>query len=474
MKKLIFAIVAVVLAIVLALAAYADEPSSFVIGDVDGDGEVTPRDSMILARHIAGWEGYEILPYNPVKTETVSITPECVPLAVKTESGEPVVVLSATAKIEKKTVTEETVTGSVSLVTYTLNSISLGFEGTGTENAQLIMNGRGDNDETLYFDKVKSGSVKLGSSVIPDYETVLYSWIATVAVVREVRMTDIDCEIKDGESIDFTAGNCEAGCLFEIKEDGVTVTVVSLKQNKCLDFVSNGDGTCAVSGIGSVDDTDIVIPEKSPYGDTVTKIAENAFYGQTEIETVTLPESITEIGNGAFSGCGGIDVKIKDLDKWCAVDFAGETSNPMNAGGLLYVDGISAEHIEIPALYTEVKKYTFCGCTGLKSVTIHDSVTKIGDGAFSGCTGIEAVVLPDNTAAVGSSAFENCANLASVTIYNDEIHIGSKAFGNCRKLTVIQFNGEAEHWQYYTVKADDWDVNTGSYTVQCTDGAVQK
>lgn len=89
---------------------------------------------------------------------------------------------------------------------------------------------------------------------------------------------------------------------------------------EALDFVSNGDGSCYVSGIGSCKSANIVIPSTSPSGDRVTAIGERAFYGRGELESVTIPTSVTSIGANAFYGC-----KIKSVnytggkDAWDAV-----------------------------------------------------------------------------------------------------------------------------------------------------------
>ena len=69
-----------------------------------------------------------------------------------------------------------------------------------------------------------------------------------------------------------------------------------------LEYESNGDGTCYLVGIGSCADTDIVIPEISPDGDTVFAIDRNAFASEA-ITSITIPTTIEEIGRNAFNGC---------------------------------------------------------------------------------------------------------------------------------------------------------------------------
>ena len=80
-----------------------------------------------------------------------------------------------------------------------------------------------------------------------------------------------------------------------------------------LAFVSNGDGTCYVSGIGECTDTGIVIPKKSPDGDTVTGIGEGAFSFCESLTSITIPNGVTSINDATFYYCFSlISVTIPD------------------------------------------------------------------------------------------------------------------------------------------------------------------
>ena len=73
-----------------------------------------------------------------------------------------------------------------------------------------------------------------------------------------------------------------------------------IKYSEGLEFTSNGDGTCSVTGLGSFVGNAVTVPEKSPKGDTVTAIGDSAFLGCSTLGTVSLPESLENIGIGAF------------------------------------------------------------------------------------------------------------------------------------------------------------------------------
>ena len=93
----------------------------------------------------------------------------------------------------------------------------------------------------------------------------------------------------------------------------------TMKKSK-LAFVSNGDGTCYVSGVGTCKDQDIMIPA-AYNGERVTGIGEQAFYKKSDLTSVTIPDSVTKIGELAFYQCTGLhDIQfIGTSEQWDAV-----------------------------------------------------------------------------------------------------------------------------------------------------------
>lgn len=174
--------------------------------------------------------------------------------------------------------------------------------------------------------------------------------------------------------------------------------------------------------------TKIVIPEK------IKKIPTGAFDCCFGLKEVTIPASVTSIASSAFSSCANIEnVYAADLESWLKIDFSGYSSNPAFYSENLYFGGKKVTDVVIPAGVSEVKKCAFAGYENLKSVTIPDSVTKIGERAFEG-TGLTSVIIPGSVETIGERAFKDCGSLENVIILEGVKAIEYQAFSGCRNL----------------------------------------
>lgn len=101
-----------------------------------------------------------------------------------------------------------------------------------------------------------------------------------------------------------------------------TVEPLDLSGTNGLSYVSNGDGTCSIKGIGTCEDTELIIPSYSPSGDTVTKISDSAFENCTGLLSVTIPATVKSIGTGAFRGCSSLVSITVDTENtvYCSVN----------------------------------------------------------------------------------------------------------------------------------------------------------
>ena len=116
--------------------------------------------------------------------------------------------------------------------------------------------------------------------------------------------------------------------------------------NRSLSFELLDNGTYAVVGIGTYNADDLIIPAE--YNNApVTQIASNAFRDVWYIQSVTLPPSVTVIGNNAFDGCQKLKkIYVADLALWCQASFhSALTKNDFS----LYLNGELVETLVIPS-----------------------------------------------------------------------------------------------------------------------------
>ena len=102
-----------------------------------------------------------------------------------------------------------------------------------------------------------------------------------------------------------------------------------------------------------------------------------------------------------------------------------------------YSSRSSIKSVTIGNSVTRIGSSAFYDCSSLASVTIGNSVTSIGEWAFHNCSSLTCVTIPDSVTSIGSGAFEYCSSLASVTIGNSVTSIGSNAFHYCSSLASV-------------------------------------
>ncbi|GHT19491.1 hypothetical protein AGMMS4957_03850 [Bacteroidia bacterium] len=93
--------------------------------------------------------------------------------------------------------------------------------------------------------------------------------------------------------------------------------------------------------------------------------------------------------------------------------------------------------ITIPNSVISIGERAFRDCSGLISVTIGTSVKSIEDDAFYGCSGLTSITIPNSVTSIEGDVFKNCSGLTSVTIGNNVTSVGNGAFGNCSNLTSV-------------------------------------
>ena len=176
--------------------------------------------------------------------------------------------------------------------------------------------------------------------------------------------------------------------------------------------------------------------------------AKNLYLNNNLVTALTIPDSVTSIGNRAFFGC----MSLTSVTIGSGVTSIGEDA---------FYCCMSLTSVTISSGVTSIGNGAFYYCTSLTNVTIGNNVTSIGNYAFYCCTSLTSVTIPDSVTSIGSSAFYYCTSLTSITIPDSVTSIGYDAFENCTSLTSvyitdmaawckISFNGSDSNPLYYT------------------------
>ena len=197
------------------------------------------------------------------------------------------------------------------------------------------------------------------------------------------------------------------------------------------------------------------IPATVTYGGMeyrVTMIKDQAFYGCSTLTSVSIPTSISSIGNTVFNGCSISDVYYEGtIEGWISKAWSTTKLFPSHLthgknyivdeyiSYNLHVGGELVTDLIIPNSVHELPDYIFSGCN-FTSVDIPNSITDYGQCAFYQCTNLNSAIIR-SSAKIGAATFGGCINLSSVNITASDINgVGYSAFEGCASLESIKIN----------------------------------
>ena len=301
-------------------------------------------------------------------------------------------------------------------------------------------------DEILSFDP----SITLGTNINNNMEIKIDPAVANIQPLQEEDFT-ITFRIIDKSINAGLTGENYSGFAIDILLSTALVAEPSEMPQMTFAPTATDSNKYVVSNCSSATG-DVVIPSFVKVGNTnhpITEIADRAFTENTDITSITIPNTVTRIGDGAFQVCRGLSGELVIPNSVTTIgDYAFEACSALTSvvipnsvttiGDYVFSNcsGLSGELV-IPNSVTSIGEWAFYYCSGLTNVVIGNSVTTIGGRAFDLCLSLTSVVIPNSVTTIGDSAFEECEGLTSVVIGNSVTTIGDNAFDCCNSLTSV-------------------------------------
>jgi len=135
--------------------------------------------------------------------------------------------------------------------------------------------------------------------------------------------------------------------------------------------------------------------------------------GNEELESIVIPEGITSIDEGAFTGCKNlksvtIPASVTEIGEYVFFNCPALTSITVNENNQIFksIDG----NLYYKYNDEEILVQYAVGKTN-KTFTVPDGITEIGDEAFRLCKSLKNIVIPDSVTYIGEDVFSGCENL---------------------------------------------------------------
>lgn len=310
------------------------------------------------------------------------------------------------------------------------------------------------------------------------YSMIIYGggdcWASTSAITTLCEKMGIKAWARNGNK-DLGAGSGHMNAMAELngvyyeleagysmdKQDGYRPYDVKVRDSLFSYYLSSG--SIIIYQYDGYETTGVLQVPQTIDGRTVTKIADSAF-ASMKFSEIKLPDTLTEIGDYAFSGCKELthmDIPASvsvigysifaDCEKLTELSVADGNANYKAEGQTIYSkDGSTlvtcpnAGEVVIPSTVTKVADYAFYYNGNLKKIVIPESVTELGEGAFGNCERLSNVTFEGaGLTRIGTHCFRSDSALSLLRVPSSVKSIGTYAFYYCNRLKYIYFMGDA-------------------------------
>ncbi len=210
-----------------------------------------------------------------------------------------------------------------------------------------------------------------------------------------------------------------------------------LKASAGLEFVFDTTKTsCSVTGIGTCADENVVIPYEHE-GATVVGIVSNAFYFLEQLKSLTIPDSVTTISDGALP----LNINLEKImvgegnQHYKEIDGNLYTKNGETL--VQYASGKKDAEYIVPKGVKTIAPYALYGVERLESIDFGTDLTTISDYAVSTCPSLKTIVIPEQVEYIGEYSFYYSTGATSLVLKAKNVTIGEKAFGHSFRLVEI-------------------------------------
>ncbi len=181
-------------------------------------------------------------------------------------------------------------------------------------------------------------------------------------------------------------------------------------------------------------------------------IGTRAFENTSILKKISLPDSLAEMGEGVFYGSGIKTINIPSkLTKIPAATFVFSELTEIIIPATVKEIGIGAfeaclylKKVTFLGDIEKIADHTFHSCNRLQSINFPDSVTEIGESAFKCCFKLTLSKLPSKLKTIGNNAFDDCVAITEIFIPDGVKKIGYRAFSSCKALEKIDLNNVVE------------------------------